>query len=109
MQETEESRNEGRWRSIVQSAVDGIILIDARGRIETFNQAAERLFGYTEAEVLGRNVSMLMPQPYRDEHDGYLARYLSTGEPRIIGIGREVSGLRKDGVDVPAAPVGRRG
>ena len=101
MTETAESRHEGWWRSIIQSAVDGIILIDARGRIETFNQAAEHLFGYTEAEVLGRNVSMLMPQPYRDEHDGYLARYLSTGERRIIGIGREVSGLRKDGSTFP--------
>jgi len=101
MTETAESRHEGWWRSIIQSAVDGIILIDARGRIEAFNQAAEHLFGYTEAEVLGQNVSMLMPQPYRDEHDGYLARYLSTGERRIIGIGREVSGRRKDGSTFP--------
>jgi two-component system, LuxR family, sensor kinase FixL len=101
MQETEESRNEGRWRSIIRSAVDGIVLIDASGRIEAFNPAAERLFGYTEAEVLGRNVSTLMPQPYRGEHDGYLARYLTTGERRIIGIGREVSGLRKDGSVFP--------
>jgi two-component system sensor kinase FixL len=101
MQETDDSRNEGRWRSIIQSAVDGIVLIDARGRIEAFNPAAERLFGYPEAEVLGRNVNMLMSQPYRTEHDGYLARYLSTGERRIIGIGREVTGLRKDGSVFP--------
>jgi two-component system, LuxR family, sensor kinase FixL len=101
MQETDQSRSDGRWRSIIQSAVDGIILIDARGRIEAFNQAAERLFGYTEAEVLGQNVSMLMPQPYRSEHDGYLAHYLATGERKIIGIGREVSGLRKDGTVFP--------
>jgi two-component system sensor kinase FixL len=101
MDETEASRDEGRWRSIIQSAVDGIILIDARGRIEAFNPAAERLFGYTEAEVIGRNVSLLMPQPYRDEHDGYLARYVSTGERKIIGIGREVNGLRKDGSACP--------
>ena len=101
MQETEESRHDGRWRSIIQSAVDGIILIDAHGRIETFNQAAERLFGYTEAEVLGRNVSLLMPQPYRDDHDGYLARYLTTGKRKVIGIGREVTGLRKDGSTFP--------
>jgi two-component system sensor kinase FixL len=101
MQETDGSRTEGRWRSIIQSAVDGVVLIDARGRIEAFNPAAERLFGYAEAELLGRNVNMLMPQPYRDEHDGYLARYLSTGERRIIGIGREVAGLRKDGTVFP--------
>jgi two-component system sensor kinase FixL len=101
MSETDASRDEGRWRSIIQSAVDGIVLIDASGRIEEFNAAAERLFGYTEREVLGRNISALMPQPYRGEHDGYLARYLSTGEARIIGSGREVSGLRKDGSIFP--------
>jgi two-component system sensor kinase FixL len=101
MQRSDESRNEGRWRSIIESAVDGIILINARGRIEAFNQAAERLFGYTEAEVLGRNVNVLMPQPYHGEHDTYLARYLDTGRRTIIGIGREVSGMRKDGTVFP--------
>jgi two-component system sensor kinase FixL len=101
MHETDESRNDGRWRSIIQSAVDGVVLIDAGGRIDAFNPAAERLFGYREAEVLGRNVSLLMPQPYRDEHDSYLARYLATGERRIIGLGREVSGQRKDGSIFP--------
>jgi two-component system sensor kinase FixL len=101
MHETGEFRDEERWRSIIQSAVDGIVLIDARGRIEAFNPAAERLFGYTEAEVLGRNVSMLMPSPYHEEHDGYLARYLATGDARIIGIGREVTGRRRDGSVFP--------
>src|SRR5215510_4542315 len=101
MHETEASRTEGRWRSIIQSAVDGIVLIDAQGRIEAFNEAAQRLFGYTEAEVLGRNVNILMPSPYCDEHDGYIARYLETGQRKIIGIGREVSGLRKDGTIFP--------
>jgi two-component system, LuxR family, sensor kinase FixL len=92
---------ESRWRSIFQSAVDGIVVIDARGLIEAFNPAAERLFGYTETEVLGRNVSMLMPPPYRDEHDGYLNRYLTEGSPRIIGIGREVRGRKRDGTVFP--------
>jgi two-component system sensor kinase FixL len=101
MQETEEPRKDERWRSVIQSAVDAIVLIDARVRIEAFNPAAERLFGYAESEVLGRNVSMLMPQPYRDEHDGYLERYLTTGQRRIIGIGREVSGKRRDGTTFP--------
>jgi PAS domain S-box-containing protein len=93
--------HEGLWRSIIQSAVDAIVLIDAHGRIEAFNPAAERLFGYSEAEVAGRNVSMLMPQPYRGEHDGYLGRYVATGEKRIIGLGREVMGQRRDGTTFP--------
>ena len=92
---------EARWRSIVESAVDGIITIDHRGRIETFNPAAERLFGYSRDEVLGRNVSMLMPAPYQAEHDHYLKRYLDTHDAKIIGIGREVTGLRKDGTTFP--------
>jgi PAS domain S-box-containing protein len=93
--------SEARWRSIVESAVDGIVVIDSRGRIEAFNAAAERLFGYTEAEVLGRNVNLLMPAPYREEHDHYIARYLATGDRRIIGIGREVTGMRRDGSTFP--------
>ena len=87
--------NEARLRSIVDSAVDAIILIDARGQIESFNPGAERLFGYTAAEVIGRNVSMLMPPPFRDDHDGYLANYLETGVAKIIGIGRDVTALRR--------------
>ncbi len=93
--------SEARWRAIIDSAVDGIIIIDTRGRIESFNLGAERLFGYTEREVQGVNVSVLMPAPYRDQHDGYIERYLRTSEPHIIGIGREVQGLRRDGSTFP--------
>jgi two-component system sensor kinase FixL len=92
---------EARWRAIIDSAVDGIIVIDAKGRVESFNPAAQRLFGYGEPEVLGQNISMLMPSPYREEHDGYMTRYLTTGEQRIIGIGREVTGMRRDGSTFP--------
>jgi two-component system sensor kinase FixL len=95
------SGSEARWQGIIESAVDGIIVINARGIVEAFNRAAEGLFGYTAAEAVGRNVSMLMPAPYREEHDGYIARYLATGMRKIIGIGREVTGLRKDGSTFP--------
>jgi two-component system sensor kinase FixL len=90
-----------RLRSIINSAVDGIIVIDGRGRIESFNPGAERLFGYTQVEVVGQNVSMLMPVPYREEHDGYIRHYQTTGNAKIIGIGREVKGQRKDGTTFP--------
>jgi two-component system sensor kinase FixL len=93
--------SEERWRSVIESAVDSIIVIDARGQVESINPAALRLFGYGAEEVIGRNVSMLMPSPYHEEHDSYLARYLSTGERKIIGIGREVTGRRKDGGTFP--------
>jgi two-component system sensor kinase FixL len=93
--------SEARWRSIVESAVDGIIVINALGRIEAFNPGAERLFGYRESDVMGRNVSMLMPPPYREEHDGYLSNYLATGVQKVIGIGREVTALRQDGTKFP--------
>jgi two-component system sensor kinase FixL len=89
--------SEARWRSVIESAVDAIIVIDSRGTVEAFNPGAERLLGYRETDVVGRNVSMLMPSPYREEHDGYLARYLQTGHAKIIGIGREVTGRRADG------------
>jgi PAS domain S-box-containing protein len=93
--------SEVRTRAIVNTAVDSIITIDAWGIIETVNPAAERLFGYSAEEMTGRNVKILMPSPYRDEHDEYIARYLRTGEAKIIGIGREVVGRRKDGTIFP--------
>jgi two-component system sensor kinase FixL len=93
--------SEERWRAIVESAVDAIIVIDGRGTIEAFNPAAERLFGYAEQEAVGQNVSSLMPSPYREEHDGYLARYQREGDARVIGIGREVAGRHRDGSVVP--------
>lgn len=93
--------SEARMRAIFETAVDAIITIDDHGRLERLNPAAERMFGYAEAEVAGNNVSMLMPSPHREGHDNYLARYLQTGERNIIGKGREVAGLRKDGTVFP--------
>ncbi|ALL07266.1 histidine kinase [Pedobacter sp. PACM 27299] len=83
-------------KAIIETAIDGIITIDDRGKIESLNPAALRLFGYTIGEVEGKNISFLMPEPDRSGHDGYIHRYQSTGEKRIIGKGREVKGLRKD-------------
>jgi two-component system sensor kinase FixL len=92
---------EARLRSILQTVPDAMIIIDERGRIESLSTTAERLFGYEADEVSGRNVSLLMPSPYREQHDAYIERYLSTGERRIIGIGRIVVGQRKDGTTFP--------
>ncbi|MGH6903263.1 MAG: two-component system sensor histidine kinase NtrB [Geminicoccaceae bacterium] len=88
-------------RAILETSPDGLITIDEEGIVQSFNPAAERMFGYGAAEVIGRNVSCLMPSPYREEHDAYVERYRRTGEKRIIGIGREVLGLRKDGAIFP--------
>jgi two-component system sensor kinase FixL len=93
--------SEARHRTVLETAVWAIISIDEEGQILSFNPAAERLFGYSVAEVIGRNAKFLMPPPYHEEYDGYLRRYLQTGERRIIGIGREVRGRRKDGTVFP--------
>ena len=92
---------EARLRSIIETAPDAIITIDERGIVQSFSGAAEKLFGYAAGEVIGRNVKMLMPSPHHENHDAYLARYLRTGEKRIIGIGREVEARRKDGSVFP--------
>jgi two-component system, LuxR family, sensor kinase FixL len=92
---------ETHLRSIMETIPDATIVIDGHGVMQIFSSAAERQFGYTAAEAIGKNVSMLMPDPDRGRHDEYLARYLSTGERHIIGIGRIVTGQRKDGTTFP--------
>jgi PAS domain S-box-containing protein len=94
--------SEARTHAILATAVDAVIVTDDRGIVETFNPGAERMFGYSAPEVIGRNVSLIMPEPYRSEHDGYIANYLRTQRKKIIGIGREVAGQRKDGSTFPA-------
>jgi PAS domain S-box-containing protein len=96
-----QQKDEPRLRALVETAVDGVILIDAYGMVEMFNPACEKLFGYRADEVIGRNVKMLMPSPYRDEHDRYLDNFRRTSEKKIIGIGRAVTGQRKDGSTFP--------
>ena len=97
-------------RALLDAAVDAVVVIDANGRIEQFSLAAERLFGYSAEEIHGRNVRELMPEPYHSAHDGYMSRHMATGEQRIIGVGREVRALRKDGSVFPCElAVGRIG
>jgi two-component system, LuxR family, sensor kinase FixL len=93
--------NNAWLRAVIDTAVDGIVIIDAVGGVRLFNHASERLFGYAAADVIGQNVKMLMPTPYHDEHDGYLQHYGTTGERRIIGSGRNVEGRRADGSVFP--------
>jgi PAS domain S-box-containing protein len=93
--------SEARLRAMVDTAVDAIVTIDERGIIETYNPAAERIFGYRAQEVVGKNVGILMPEPHRSRHDRYLARYLETGERHVIGVGRELTGRHKSGFAIP--------
>lgn len=93
--------SEARYRSIVETTVDAIITINDDGLVRTFNKSAEKLFGYKTSEVIGKNVKMLMPEPYKSEHDDYIDNYLTSGHRKIIGIGREVTGRRKDGSTFP--------
>lgn len=92
---------ETHLRSVLDTVPDATVVIDDRGKMVSFNRAALRQFGYTEAEAIGQNVKMLMPEPYRREHDAYIERYLTTGERRVIGIDRVVVGRRKDGSTFP--------
>jgi diguanylate cyclase (GGDEF)-like protein/PAS domain S-box-containing protein len=87
--------------AVIDNVIEGIVQIDRAGRIDRFNKAAETIFGYTEAEVLGKNVNMLMPPPYKEAHDEYIANYVTTGHAKVIGIGRVVTGLRKNGETFP--------
>jgi two-component system sensor kinase FixL len=92
---------EAHLKSILDTVPDAMIVIDERGNIQSFSAAAERLFGHTAGEVIGKNIKLMMPSPYRENHDGYLKRYKQTGERRIIGIGRVVVGERRDGSTFP--------
>ncbi len=90
------TESEGFSRAVIETTTDGVVIIDERGIIQRFNPGAEKMFGYPANEVIGQNIKMLMPAPFRDEHDSYLARYRQTGEKHIIGKYREVTGMRKD-------------
>ena len=88
-------------RAVIDTTVDGVIIADERGKIMSFNPAAEKVFGYSQDEVIGKNVSLLMPSPYRDEHNAYIRNYMESGVRKIIGIGREVAARKKSGEECP--------
>ena len=93
--------SETNLRTIIANVLDAIITIDENGVVETFNPAAEKIFGYDQSDIIGKNIKTLMPEPYQNEHDFYINQYIQTNEPRIIGIGREVTGKRKNGTIFP--------
>ncbi|MFQ5706344.1 MAG: PAS domain S-box protein [bacterium] len=95
--------SEARLRAILDTAVEGIITIDKQGIVQSFNKGAEQIFGYRADEMVGKNVSLIIPAPHHDKHDSYIMNYLETGVKRIIGIGREITGMRKDGTLFPLA------
>ncbi|MET1256404.1 PAS domain S-box protein [Aliikangiella maris] len=99
--EAEKRDRESQVRAIVDTVPDGIITISSKGIIETFNPAAEKIFGYDPEEVIGRNIKLLISEPYRKQHEKYIERYLQTQDSRLIGIDREIEGLRKDGTTFP--------
>ena len=101
--EEELRQQEERFRLVLDNALVGIITIDDKGRIQSVNSAAEKIFGYREDEIIDENVNILMPEPYRSHHDGYLEAYQRTGQAKIIGYGREVEGMRKNGEVFPLA------
>ncbi|MGK0180305.1 MAG: PAS domain S-box-containing protein, partial [Nitrospinales bacterium] len=95
------SNSESKFRRILETAIDPVISIDEKGTVLLCNPAAEQKFGYSSAEMVGQNIKMLMPSPYKEEHDGYLANYMRTGKAQIIGMVRELEGERKDGSVFP--------
>ncbi|XDD47932.1 MHYT domain-containing protein [Leptospira sp. WS39.C2] len=94
-------KSESRLRAIIETAADAIVMINTQGIVQEFNVTAERMFGWSAKDIIGKNVKILMPSPFREEHDGYLSSYLNTGEAKIIGSGRETIALRKDGTTFP--------
>ena len=101
-QEERAHRLEREFQAVLDAAVDAVVLFDHEGRIELLNHAGERMFGYNEQEVIGLKVNILLPEPYRSQHDDYLRHYIEAGEPRIIGIGRELIAKRRDGSEFSA-------
>jgi len=99
--ETRLLASESRLQSLIETIVDGVITINERGIIDSCNNACIKLFGYETHEIIGRNINMLMPEPYQSAHDGYIANYHKSGNAKVIGIGREVTGKRKDGTTFP--------